>query len=269
MSIATTNSTEVHDNSGEDALRLAFVEMMFALAVAEVAIHAADLVNVDVAFVQKTPAIAHLSLTLLAIAASWVGWRQSVSPGMKDKVKFIFTWPFLGLLVDVLIVILYFMLARNMDAIVQNQKGTSIVPNAAPECILVCVIFGVYAFWDFVADMLQKGTLQRIKTYRDRLYATFVSCCCSLASLVLCIILTYLSWGKSESRAVVAVDLGLICVILLFRAIKPTEGAVAKVLRVEELCQFAQARETNGNEGKARKVMLAGYLLCAALTCFL
>jgi hypothetical protein len=82
--------------------------MLFALAVSEVAIHAADLVSASGNLSDKLPALTHLVVGLVLIAASWVGWRRSVSPGMKERVEYVFSLPFIGLLLDVLLVILYF-----------------------------------------------------------------------------------------------------------------------------------------------------------------
>jgi amino acid transporter len=98
------------DEAGEDVLRSAFVEMLFALAASQVAIHAADLVGVDVPWQTKLPAFAHLGVGFVLIVASWLGWRQSVAPGMKERVRYPFSVPFIGLLVDVLLVILYFII---------------------------------------------------------------------------------------------------------------------------------------------------------------
>lgn len=262
---ATMNSPGDRDKPPEDALRLAFVEMMFALAVAEVATKAADFVNAGIGLSQLTPAMAHLSLALLVIAASWVGWRQSVSPGMKDKVEFVFTWPFVGLLVDVLIVILYFMLARNVDAIKQGQGPATLIPSARPESVLLCVIFAVYALWDFIADMLQKGTWQRISSISEFWRATVASMFCSLVCLLLCASMAWLTWNESKPFQVAIVDIGLICVVLFFRALKPIEGSVAKRLGVSDICEFTKNRNSSGNERAWRAMLIVGYIASAIL----
>jgi hypothetical protein len=80
-----------------DPLREGFVAMLFALAIAQVAINAAAVFAVSAALESKLAASAHLIVALLLIACSWVGWRQSRSP---------------GLLLDVLLVVLYFIIVQ-------------------------------------------------------------------------------------------------------------------------------------------------------------
>src|SRR5262245_7337005 len=136
-------STCPDTSSREDALRSAFVEMLFALAVSQVAIHAADVLAIRAAWQDKMPAIAHLAVCLVLIAASWLGWRQSVSPGMREKVQYLFSIPFVGLLLDIFLVILYFIVVRNVE-IEQVGVETKLTPaTAAPEALWLCVVFGV------------------------------------------------------------------------------------------------------------------------------
>lgn len=113
----------------EDPLRYAFVEMLFALAVSQVAIHAADLVGIQSSLLEKLPGFAHLTLGLIVIAASWVGWRQSQSPGMKEQIRSLFSVRFVGLLIDVLLVILYFILVRSVE--IEQKSGATVHTSAS------------------------------------------------------------------------------------------------------------------------------------------
>jgi len=175
---------------GEDLLRSAFVEMLFALAVSQVAIHAADLVNVDALWQDKMPAFAHLVVGLILIAASWLGWRQSASPGMKeDRVQYLFSLSFCGLLLDVLLVILYFIIVRNVEIEQKGGESTLGPATAAPEALWLCVVFGVYAFWDLLADVFSPGCIPKTSFPRmawKALRLAFASMFTSVVCLVLC-----------------------------------------------------------------------------------
>jgi hypothetical protein len=79
------------DGRALDPLREAFVGMLFALAIAQIGINAAAVIAASAPAVplqpgSKVTASAHLFVALLLIACSWVGWRQSVSPGITEKV---------------------------------------------------------------------------------------------------------------------------------------------------------------------------------------
>lgn len=128
-----TQSQPAHQPHTEDPLRYAFVEMLFALAVSQVAVHAADLVGISSTLLEKLPGFAHLALGLIVIAASWVGWRQSQSPGMKEQIRSLFSVRFVGLLIDVLLVILYFILVRSVE--IEQRAGATV--HGSPPCLRV------------------------------------------------------------------------------------------------------------------------------------
>src|SRR5688572_21045858 len=54
-----------------------FVGMLFALAIAEVAVRSGEIVNSDLSALTKAPALSHLLLAAMVIATSWVGWGWS------------------------------------------------------------------------------------------------------------------------------------------------------------------------------------------------
>src|SRR5436190_18185099 len=93
---------EHEDTERGKALHREFVGMLFALAVAQVAVEAAVIVNSAAPTPTKAPALMHLILALLVIATSWVGWGRSdysLSP-----VKSVFSGHFVELLIDVWLV---------------------------------------------------------------------------------------------------------------------------------------------------------------------
>ena len=238
--------------AGEDILRSAFVEMLFALAASQVAIHAADLVSVAAPLWDKAPAFAHLGVGLLLIAASWVGWRQSVSPGMKEeKVKYLFSVPFLGLLLDVLLVILYFIIVRNVEIEQKDGSPSLAATTAVPESSWLCVVFGVYAFWDLVADVFSAGCIPKsrfVSRAWKAIRAGFVSAFTSLFCLLLSYLVYVVATTRTEADEVLFLDGMLVCAILFFRVLKASENVMARHLRVTDCKAFEKPRETQGSE---------------------
>lgn len=108
-------------NGEQPRLRHEFVGMMFAIAIGEVGLQAAALAKAQ-HVVHFLPAYSHLFLATIVIATSWVGWSASVAPGARQDVQRIFQWEFVVLLLDVILVIFYFILVRTVDF---GKDGTS------------------------------------------------------------------------------------------------------------------------------------------------
>jgi hypothetical protein len=206
----------------EPRLRFGFVEMLFALTAAEIAIQASDLVKylgIDTAVL---PAYTHLLVATTLVTTSWVGWLKSKAPGNRLDVEAVFSWPFVVLLLDVFLVVCYFIVVRGLDA---KGSGDSIVraaPSAANETFWLMVVFAGYFLWDVLtkaligyADEQQKTLLQRLQSRRFWKRA-WVSAACLLVSIVM----WQLMRGFTRTWSVVAADGALIAVILLFRALK-------------------------------------------------
>src|SRR5262245_31764065 len=96
-----------------------FVEMLFALAAAEVAVKAGEFV--DAADLMNKlewnylAVVSHLLLATVIIAASWVGWRFSSFAAANSQLKTVFDFHFVELIFDVMIVVFYFVLAHTVE----------------------------------------------------------------------------------------------------------------------------------------------------------
>lgn len=235
----------------EDILRVAFVEMLFALVVADVAVHAAELAQAPGnLWPDKLPAISHLVLALMLIATSWVGWRQSPSPGMKDRVKTVVSWQFASLLLDVLIVIFYYVLTRWVEVKTESDKPVLKAPDAQPEAVWLFCIFVTYAIWDLVADIFPPGYVPNEASWwrawrRWIVMAKAVPL--SVLSSVVCALLSGYVYMQAASgdppQKVIALDVALISVVVLFRLIKLSETWFAGKLHIRHLQAFEKARE--------------------------
>ena len=241
--------------------------MLFALAVSQVAIYAADLVGIGAPLNDKWPACAHLGVGLVLIAASWLGWRQSQSPGMKDKVTFVCSLPFLGLLLDVLLVVLYFIVIRTVEIEQKAGATTLAVPSAIPESLWVLIVFAVYAVWDLIADVFSKDCIPKAP-FRYRAFKYIRVAIVSVITSVVCLLLSYQSYciatTATDSTEILFLDGMLVAVILLFRILKACENPLAKCFRVIDCKAFLTPRKTEGTELFWGTVLMLLYALCAA-----
>lgn len=231
----------------EDPLRYAFVEMLFALAISQVAVHAAELATAAGSLLEKLPAFSHLALSLMVIAASWVGWRQSQSPGMKQQITSLFSRRFLTLMLDVILVIVYFVLVRTVD--LQQKDGGVVLSapsSAAPESRWLLTIFVIYLIWDLISDVFSTDSLTAKGFFNCSWQGLRVAVLCC-ASSALCAYLCYRALELSATVegspvGVALVDSSLLVVVLLFRVIKAFEPPLAKVLKVEGCKAFVARR---------------------------
>src|SRR5262249_10854177 len=138
------------------SLRFTFVEMLFALAVGQVAIRVSDVV-VHSASTSAAAALAHLFLGLMLIATSWFGWKQSELRTPRHEVERLISMQTLCLLLDVLLVILYFVLVEQVDVATSPTAIGSSMPSAHPESVTLVVVFSVYVLWDLLTDVPRDG----------------------------------------------------------------------------------------------------------------
>lgn len=229
----------------DDQMRYSFVEMLFALAISQIAIHAADLASTTGTTWQMLPATAHLILSFTVIITSWVGWRNSQAPGIKRQIQSIFSKRMVGLIVDVALVIIYFILVRSVE--IQQQNGATVFsqPSSHPDAKWICVIFFIYLLWDFFYDALQQDALKASdgKTNSFQLIRVMLASgwASALSLLMAYVVLSY-SQQVQTSLTVVFFDAALICVILIFRVLKCFERDFAAILHVEACPAFLNVR---------------------------
>jgi len=201
-------------------LRFGFVEMLFALTAAEIAIQFADLVLKVPRILSSAPAYTHLVLALSLVATSWVGWSKSEALGNIKDVESVFSWEFLVLLLDVLLVILYFIIVKGVDSEKTPDGHITIVPSAENETLWIMVVFAVYLIWDF----LTKFVISEQKTVRARLSEFWNRGWVSVVCLLLAIFGWYTLRAVQGPRNVVLADVSLLSLVFLFRALKEKKG---------------------------------------------
>lgn len=201
--MSETKSEKEKSEHGK-ALHREFVGMLFALAIAQVAVESADIINSSVDSLSKAPAFAHLLLATVVIAASWVGWGRSdysLSP-----VEHLFTWDIIELSIDVWLVGVYFFLVRGAESLTEGGK-TIEHGSAAIEALWVMVMFISYLAWDWWTKRKDTAKL------KQRGWASLT-----------CMLLAIASWALLKdlrgTATVVCADFSLLAVVLLFRAMK-------------------------------------------------
>ena len=196
-----------------------FVGMMFAVTVGEVGLQVAPLVRAG-HWVQFLPASSHLFLAFVVIATSWVGWTQSAAPGALKDVTSVFQWEFLVLLLDVALVITYFILVRTVHF--EKDQTFPTPDSSSTVAFWVFVIFCQYFLWDFLTKVIihWEGSGRRKQWLHDSGSRMGPTILCGLLSLVL--------WRFVEAKDsphYLTQDFALLWLILLFRALKDLVSA--------------------------------------------
>lgn len=194
----------INERRGQE-LHREFVGMLFALAIAEVALRSGEVVNSGSDVWAMAPALSHLILAGAVIATSWVGWgisKYSLSP-----IRGVFTKDFVELLLDVWLVVVYFFIVHGTERFVEVSGTKTIQASISVESRWIAVMFVTYILWD---------TLSKWGKWRElaeRVWASIL--CAALAGLTF--------WSLRELQGTVPVILGDLCLlmlVLLFRAMK-------------------------------------------------
>ncbi|MFO0901285.1 MAG: hypothetical protein U0836_27985 [Pirellulales bacterium] len=192
--------------------------MLFALAIAEVAVAASAVAAFStkhgLGFTAVLPAYTHLVLAAIVIATSWVGWGAS-KHGL-SFVTSVFSKGFFELLIDVWLVIAYFLLVKGVDTVEVPENGAArITSSLHGEALWIMVIFITYAFWDAWTKIGPYGIPKNLPEYSKRGWASIV--CALLAGIA------FVAFRNSTNVGTVQAVLGdssLLMLVLLFRAMK-------------------------------------------------
>jgi len=203
-----------------ESLHQDFVGMLFALATAEVAIQTFNVYKFSSDLRNGLPAYFHLALAFLVIVASWVGWGRSEHG--RSRIESVFSLDFLELTLDVFLVTLYFLLVKSVD-IDDGQK--KIVLSFEPEILFTALIIGSYFVWDVLTTQTRQD---KEKSFWEVLYERRTPH--ALFCGVLMIAIYWLLWGGTPSwHQCILVDLTLMSVVVIYRAIKDTRGENPKI----------------------------------------
>jgi hypothetical protein len=196
-------------------------------------------------------AASHLTLALLVIATSWIGWSKSSSA--TRGVDGFFDWDFPAWVVDVLLVILYFSLVCSVEVkgSFDDRKYVFEAPSVRPEAWWVLWLMIMYGVWDFLTKCVPSKAMRKVgdkkkkssgahQNWFRRAVAWFVRSmkhfvACEFASLVsigvalaiwFCVIPSVQSSTSPSCNPLeaLAVDFALMALVVLFRIMKSFEG---------------------------------------------
>jgi len=208
-------------------LRILFVQMLFALSIGQVAIRVGDLVESSPNFLDtiwNTPYVyTHLILCVALLSTSWVGWYSSNSLDDSEKVNSIFSKEYLILLIDLSLVICYFVIIRGSE--VNNITHKIDVPNVSNETFWTMIIFIIYFVWDIFTKLIKQKYIPHNELYIRRKTWDFSNknlnrCWQSISCFVIALIIFIISKSEINSKKAVIIDTMLIVLVFIFRALK-------------------------------------------------
>ncbi|QDV24366.1 hypothetical protein [Aureliella helgolandensis] len=202
----------------DNELHFSFVELLFSLAVAEIALRFADVVdNAGPKFLEAEcwPAYCHLLLALLLITTSWIGWGKASRARRNIHLSSVYSPDFAELMIDVFLVVVYFVLVRKTETV---DADLNVNLSMRPEAVCLAAVFILYFMWDFISKfplrMSRDGTPYGWKPILTR---GKTSLTCALLALIAAVY----SWHVATSvYQVIAFDLSAMGLIILFRELK-------------------------------------------------
>jgi hypothetical protein len=196
----------------EIELRHTFISMLFALVVTQCAVMGYDrFVSVPFDEIHVSllmPILSHLILCIVILTTSWIGWSYTFVRKDKPKMLGVFCRAHFILILDLIILGLYFSLVKSIDDVGE--------PDVKSEYYLLSAIFVLYAIWDLAFSNKKIGVKERIK--KSWITITF-------AVLLLAISIHVDLNEIRDWYYVVFVDLLLTIVVLLFRALVEPSNA--------------------------------------------
>jgi hypothetical protein len=203
-------------------LRLIFVQMLFALTIGQIALKTGDLYIYSGGNIWLYHyAYLHIILSIVILSTSWVGWQLSQSLQNSEKINSVFSLQYIILLLDIFLVIAYFMIVRCVEI---NDDHTIGSPNVNGTIFWTMIIFSGYAIWDIITkgiklsyvkqgDKYLKITSTHINPLLKRIWPTLF---CLIISLLF---YKYLPEEPSPNKSSL-IYIILICLFLFFRGLK-------------------------------------------------
>lgn len=202
----------------DEELHFGFIDFLFSLSVAQVAVKFAELVSdaekLDLSFLDARffPAYSHLALALILITTSWIGWNKSKSSHRGTVFGSVWSLDFCELIIDVLLVIIYYVLVEHTDSI---SSGTI---SARPEILCITAVFSLYFLWDLISKWPWRtdkdGRHLGKHRLRERILPSVI--CLSFAILIAVTPLP----APESTHQVILMDISLVGLIILFRDLK-------------------------------------------------
>lgn len=209
-------------------LRFSFVGMLFALAISQVGIEASNFYTGDLRISEYPYFFTQLLLGTYIISSSWIGWQKSNSFGNTLIVNNVFSLSFLILLVDIFLVICYFIVVKGVEQpmLTTTRNYKLAAPEASTEAFWSFIIFAFYFLWDictklirfeYVANGADRYTLSHSIDGKKLINKGWQAFVCGLFSLFVYLLAAI---ADGNNNMVVLIDLSLLFTFMSFRGFK-------------------------------------------------
>lgn len=204
----------VDEMSFDKDLRWLLIGMLFALVIGEIASQTGRLVaavRVLKPFANNKSSefwaiVAHLILVTTVVTTSWVGWSMSLRNDAQH-LHWVFSWPFVLLLIDLAIVICYFLM---VGAVTAPKDAWVFVPSAREDSFLLLVIFWGYFFWGIVNQLCLNNGWDQLWAHA---WPTLVGCFLMLA-------IWLIVKNRKTAKSAIMADIVMLAIVLLYRYTK-------------------------------------------------
>lgn len=184
----------------ETKLRHMFISMLFALVVGQLTVTGyAALEGFEFTlewFKIGIYPLSHFFLALFVITTSWVDWSNTFEEPNFPRLTKIKSKGFALLIIDIIILILYFGLIKEIDS---PEK-----PSANPESTLFIMIFVLYIVWDLVYSSSE---------LKKKVFEVIPGILCSFASLFILLLCSFYDY-------IILADILLLLTLFAFRWLK-------------------------------------------------
>lgn len=184
---------------------LTFTDILFGLVLAEIFRRGNELAEISWA------GRAHLGVAVVLVAASWIGYHNSLK--RSDYQSHFFNLPLFLFVLDLIMVFSYWLLAINPEGLPELQRSASFDPSALLEANVVLLVFFLYLLWDLGSWRMTES--QKYPNARHDWKRTLVT----LSGLGATLLVAVVVWIKDPSTgtSVIAVDLALIGILVWYR----------------------------------------------------
>jgi len=198
-------------------LRFDFIGMAFALALGQVGVEIGEFYSSGLKVEDYLYVFTHLLLGTYIIASSWVGWNKSDSTGTVEKFNGNFGKPFIILLIDLFLVICYFIIVKGVEKPYHEEFLSNSI-SAQLELQWCIIVMCFYIFWDIMSKLVEFDSKEfnfnfQWKHYFSRAYQAYVC-------LILLLIIYYSIEETHSITKVILIDIYLLLIFVLFRGLK-------------------------------------------------
>ena len=190
-------------------------------------------------------AASHCALALLLFSTSWVMWSKSQAAGHRRDIEDIFSIKYIVLLLEVLLVTLYFALSKSAEADFAAYNKDHLIsdfvksPSAKPEALQIVWVFVLFAIWDYLSDVFTSPRNPPPTTVIGRICShvpgVLTYCSVSIVCALIAWVFAMITPLKGTPHQAILGDFSLGVLVLFFTRAKSFEYYVLKIFPGEKL----------------------------------